>query len=457
PVVWTGLELVQGHLFSGFLMGALSHTQAWYPDVIQIAALTGAYGVSFVIMVFAAGAVDAVSEIIWRRSSGVVAINPRLPAGAFAAGLPLALLVFTGHYTIQVADEQAASQPKPTIALIQGDTRATWEPDPERAGRIMQRQAALSREAVAQAKAEGRRLALVVWPESMFRTPLITFDGSLDPPADAPDDRYATAARAAPADMAAIAGELASPMLVGIDRYDYTGPFDGEPADVSFRVQNSAALVDAAGGLAAIYDKTHRVPFGEYIPLFDNLPGLYFLTPLPGGVKPGEGPVAMTVEGPGAGGKGAGEPIVVSPSICYETVIPHVIHGQVRQLTAAGTPPDLLANVTNNAWFWGASELEMHLACNVFRAVENRTPMVIAANGGLSAAIDSSGRVLQKSERMTEQVLLADVPLDPRTSFYSRHGDLFAGACLIVCVGLAIIAVIGKAKGGRRKADEAVP
>ncbi|MEM6331585.1 MAG: nitrilase-related carbon-nitrogen hydrolase, partial [Planctomycetota bacterium] len=131
-------------------------------------------------------------------------------------------------------------------------------------------------------------------------------------------------------------------------------------------------------------------------------------------------------------------------NICYETVIPHVIHGQVRRLTREGTRPDLLVNVTNNAWFWGSSELEMHLACNIFRAVENRTPMVIAANGGLSAAIDSCGRVLQVSDRMTEQVLITDVPLDPRASFYTRRGDVFAGACLAACVLLSLRRWLGR-------------
>ena len=77
-----------------------------------------------------------------------------------------------------------------------------------------------------------------------------------------------------------------------------------------------------------------------------------------------------------------------SPSICYETVIPHVIRRQVATLESRENNPTALVNVTNDAWYWGSSELDMHLACDVFRAVETRLPLVIAANGGISASID---------------------------------------------------------------------
>ena len=449
PIAWTGLELVQAHLFSGFLMGALGHTQAWWPEVIQIAEWTGAYGVSFFIVMTAAGLVDGVSGWFVIRSGNVLPVDTRPPRGLFVAALSLALVLFVGHFAQQSAEQRYSANRRPTVALIQGDTRATWEPDVEGARRlkIMQRQVALSREAVAQAESAGRELDLIVWPESMFRTPLATFDGAFSPPSGPNVEQLAAGAAPAHADFAAIGSELGVPLLVGIDRYSYTGPFDVEVTDLAFRVQNSAALISPRGKLVTLYDKMHRVPFGEYIPLFDNMPAMYFLTPLPGGVKPGEGPVAMAIPRGGAVATSfedaSPQPadFLVSPNICYETVIPHVISSQIRQLIDQGTPPDVMVNMTNNAWFWGSSELEMHLACNVFRAVENRTPMVIAANGGLSAAIDSRGHVLQQSQRMTEQVLIAEVPRDPRTAFYTRYGDLFAGVCLSVCGLLAIIGI----------------
>ncbi|MEM8866330.1 MAG: apolipoprotein N-acyltransferase, partial [Planctomycetota bacterium] len=292
--------------------------------------------------------------------------------------------------------------------------------------------------------AADRQIDLLVWPESMFRFPLVTFDDALTPPPDVPPEQAART-RASHDRLAALASWVQAPILVGIDRLDVQPPFDGDPAEWKFDAHNAVAITDSAGKVLAFYDKQHRVPYGEYIPLFENLPALHFLTPLPGAIKAGESPVAMPLNR----SEGA---LIVSPNICYETVIPHVIRNQVKQLQDEGTPPDLLVNVTNNAWFWGSSELEMHLACNILRAVENRTPMVIAANGGLSAVIDSSGRVLEVSDRLTEQVILADVPLDPRISFYTRYGDLLVWPCLIVCGWLAIIGV-AKADGGRRKAE----
>ena len=88
-----------------------------------------------------------------------------------------------------------------------------------------------------------------------------------------------------------------------------------------------------------------------------------------------------------------------APNICYETVIPHVIRRQVATLDDRSEPPDVLVNLTNDAWYWGSSELDMHLACGVFRAVETRRPLVIAANGGISAWIDQHGRVRAQSPR----------------------------------------------------------
>lgn len=444
PIVWTGLELAQAHLLSGFLMAELSHTQVWYPSVVQIAAWTGAYGVSFVLVMVASGLVAGARQWSESQNEAIAPIASRAPVAFFAAALPVALVLFVGHYALQQA-EQLPTDNAPTIALIQGDTRATWDPDPERSPRIMRRQQALSQRAVRLAKESGKELDLIVWPESMFRTPVVTFRDALTPPPEVTSEAVIRGAQAAPADFEALASELRTPMLLGVDRYYYEGPFDADPAEWKIRLQNSAALVDADGQLVALYDKMHRVPFGEYIPLFDNMPALYFLTPMHGGIKPGDRPVAM----PLAAFRGQSKPpLTISPNICYETVIPHVIHRQVRTLLKEGTPPDLLVNVTNNAWFWGSSELEMHLACNIYRAVETRTPLVIAANGGLSAAIDSSGRVLQLSERMSEQVLIAKVSLDPRKSFYTRNGDWFAGACLILT---GVLAIIGFSPAIRRR------
>ena len=120
-------------------------------------------------------------------------------------------------------------------------------------------------------------------------------------------------------------------------------------------------LVDRAGKIVGTYDKVHLVMFGEYIPFSKWLPFLKRISSLTGAAEAGAGPVALCVDG-----------VCYAPNICYETVIPHVIRHQVATLDAAGERPDVLVNLTNDAWYWGSSELDMHLACDVFRAVETR-------------------------------------------------------------------------------------
>jgi apolipoprotein N-acyltransferase len=125
------------------------------------------------------------------------------------------------------------------------------------------------------------------------------------------------------------------------------------------------------------------------------------------------------------------------PNICYETTLPHVIRDQLATLRREGVEPQVLVNLTNDGWFWGSAELEQHLACGIYRAVENRRPLVIAANTGISAWIDGNGRILERGLKHASGIIHAEVQLDGRESWYSQHGDWFAGLCLAVTIILA--------------------
>jgi apolipoprotein N-acyltransferase len=167
--------------------------------------------------------------------------------------------------------------------------------------------------------------------------------------------------------------------------------------------------------------------FGEYIPFGDRFPVLYRLTPLPAGLTAGQMPVAVDVAG-----------FALAPTICYETALPRAVRSIVRRLTAAGRRPDVLVNLTNDGWFWGSSELDMHLAAGIFRAVEVRTPLVIAANTGFSAAIDGSGRLLTRGPRRDTSPLRVAVRRDGRPSPWLTTGTLPTGATLAVMAVLAL-------------------
>ena len=156
---------------------------------------------------------------------------------------------------------------------------------------------------------------------------------------------------------------------------------------------NSALLVTPQGEIAGRYDKLHPVMFGEYIPLAKQWSWLARITPIGAGLDAGRQAEAFEVAG-----------VKIAPNICYESTLSHLIRGQVEDLRRRGQEPDLLINQTNDGWFWGSSELDLHLICGVFRAVECRKPFLIAANTGFSAWIDSNGRIVEQGPRHDRRI-----------------------------------------------------
>ena len=144
----------------------------------------------------------------------------------------------------------------------------------------------------------------------------------------------------------------------------------------------------------------------------------------------------------------------IAPNICYESVVPQVIRRQVNRLAAEGRGPDVLINLTNDGWFFGSNELDLHMICGVFRAVECRKPFLIAANTGISAWIDGDGRIREQGPRRATGTILAEVVRDRRASLYLWWGDLPAGICLAACALCAVVGLVDRYRrpepGGRR-------
>ena len=413
PVVWTGLELARAHLLTGITMANLGHTQYRWIELIQISDLVGAYGVSFVVM-FAAACLGR----MFPAGSGRWAAWPALPL----AGMLAAVLGY-GYWRTSVTP----SEPIARIALVQEKIDISFKADPEMSNEIHRRYRDLSEEAVRR-HGTPRRPDLIVWPETMFRHSLILYDRDAHAPPDwkgtEAEFREALVQHAAKNQeaMAGLARQLRTAILLGVDTVDFSA--EGE------KDFNSAVMVSASGELVGRYDKMHLVLFGEYVPFAQYWPWLRRFTPLPVNNTPGARPAAFDVSSP------AGT-LRISPSICYENVLPQVIRRQIRLLAHEGREPDVLVNLTNDGWFWGSSELDMHLVCAVFRAVEFRKPFLIAANTGLSAWIDGNGRILDQGPRREKGIILAEVGPDPRASWYLRIGDWPAGCCLAACLMLA--------------------
>ena len=407
PIVWTGLELVRAHLITGFLMAALAHTQVRWVGLIQISDLAGGYAVSFVIMLVAAclarmGPCGEERRCFW----------PLVPAAVV-----LAAVLGYGHWRTEGGGKAPDDGAKRivNVALIQGSIDADWKSDSEKTARIFKEYFELSQEA---SQTAAGQLDLIVWPETMLPHALLVLaDDFSGPTSQAPtgSERSVEEILAdTPRLIAQMVEQLEAPLLLGVETRRYHNEDDADRL-------NSAVLAGRQGQIVGRYDKLHLVMFGEYVPLAQWFPGLYRLTPLGGGLTSGHAPVVLEVEG-----------VRYAPNICFESVLPHLVARQLRASAARGEPPDVLVNLTNDAWFWGSSELDMHLACGVFRAVEFRKPFLIASNSGLSAWIDSDGRIREQGPRRRKAVIHAAVELDRRESLYLAMGDWPAGLCVVL-------------------------
>ena len=417
PVAWVATEWLQGHLLGGFLMGNLGHTQINHPHLVQIADLGGAYLVSGLVMLVASCLWQAMqfpplAKELEQLSLQSAVTDDQRPSslGAFIAAA-VAVVAVVGTYWY--GDERLEQLKPPAdamhkeLALIQGSERAVWTSDPGRDQRVMDLYHDLSLRAMSEANQQDMSLDLIVWPEGMFRVPIFSYDPAIPGADTRKESDYAK-------DYLTLLHQLVdTPLLVGLDRVHFVNE-EGVPL-----IYNAAVAVDRQGQILGTYDKTHLVMFGEYVPGGTILPAIYQMFPI-GGLTPGERPAAFAIEG-----------VRYMPTICYETVIPHVVRQQVRELTDAEQQPDVLVNITNDSWFYDSSELAMHLTCTRLRAIECRTPVVVAANGGLSANIDNCGRVLAVSQPMIEEVLLVDVVPGGQPTLYLQYGDTFAIACLV--------------------------
>jgi apolipoprotein N-acyltransferase len=163
--------------------------------------------------------------------------------------------------------------------------------------------------------------------------------------------------------------------------------------------------LNADGDVVAHYDKTHLVPFGEYIPLRDVLP-LKKITPGAIDLSAGQGPHTISLP----------RLPPFAAAICYEAIFPGAIVDEQER-------PDWILNLTNDAWYGRSSGPFQHLASVRTRAVEEGLPIVRVANNGISAVIDAVGRV--RARINLDTIGYADVvlPAAGETTLYSRAGD----------------------------------
>ena len=240
-----------------------------------------------------------------------------------------------------------------------------------------------------------------------------------------------------------LARQLKTYMLVGAS----SRIFSSDPDDIT-RVEvhqrNSSFLIGPDGSLLPTqrYDKVHLVPFGEYIPFRKAFPPLYDLiirlSPYNFDHSILEGSALRVFSLTSRDGRSSYR---FSTPICYEGTVPGLCR---RFVKPPGKPKiDFLVNVSNDGWFNASWELNQHLTCYVFRAVENRIPIARAVNTGISGFVDSAGRIHDLvSEngrtRGVKGIAATDLQLDSRISLYTRAGDWFAMLCGIASLALFV-------------------
>ncbi|MFT5356916.1 MAG: apolipoprotein N-acyltransferase [Polyangiales bacterium] len=180
----------------------------------------------------------------------------------------------------------------------------------------------------------------------------------------------------------------------------------GEDGDES-RHYNTAFLADENGDIAGTYDKTFLLAFGEYLPLGDTFPILYEWSPNTGHFTHGDH-VRPLIQGP----------MRISMLVCYEDVLPGFTRHAVNEAN-----PNLLVNVTNDAWFGDTQEPWIHLALAKFRAVEHHRALVRSTNSGVTALVDAVGRTIDTIPYGERDEIVAELPLLDDNTLYAMTGD----------------------------------
>lgn len=389
PIAWTGVEWFRCVFLSGMGLVCLSHTQFKQPLLIQVADLSGAYTLTFLMIMFASLLFGwpILTEQFERETHWINTIG----AAAILGGI-LGYGQFRLAQTNDLADQSMAR-----IALIQGSI----DTDLSNTNEVLEQKFNQYSELTWRARTSHQDIDIIVWPEGNF--PLIDVVPELGRPDLAGVDDF---------DAVAECKALWSHASGFPDKFNTPVPFfcGTRGSYGTDKAYNSAVLISEKGLIEERYFKHHRVMFGEYFPILEWVPSFQAMF---GSIDSGNEDLAIDVNG-----------VKLATNICFETTVPYFVRKQVNRLSASGSEPDAILNVTNDGWFYGTAALDFHLACNVFRAVELRKPNLVCANTGFSAHISSNGELLQCGPRRDTQVIVAEVGRISGTSPYRTIGDL---------------------------------
>ncbi|MEN6436977.1 MAG: apolipoprotein N-acyltransferase [Syntrophobacter sp.] len=384
PFAWVAWEWALAHApFSGFPWTNIGYTQTPLNTLIQVADITGVYGISWLV-VFANTALFGL--IRNRRGIAGVAI------------LLTCVAAFLGYGFWRVEGVRSVQQQAPPfkVAVIQANIGQSLKWDPAFLDETMKRYVEMTRDAVAAEHSPD----IVFWPESAM------------PFLYAIDEKDSLMVNE-------IVRKAGKPLLFGT--------IGVTSLDGKAKLLNRAYLLDENATLRGSYAKQHLVPFGEYVPLSKVL---FFVHQLvEGGMEytPGRerGPVYLGDRAMGV-------------LVCYEVIFPEIS----RETVLRGA--QVLMNLTNDAWYGDTGGPYQHLEISRWRAIEFRVPLVRAANSGVSAAFDATGAEIGRIPLNERGFLTMSVRPMRMLTFYAKYGDLFAWFSVIVTLSALVLACLKK-------------
>ncbi|GER93384.1 apolipoprotein N-acyltransferase [hot springs metagenome] len=402
PVFWTVLEFVRAYALTGFPWSSLGYSQYKFLPFIQIADITGIYGISFLLVAVNGAFADAILLKQRKIERPLYSLMPTIVGGIIL----FIVLIATFSYGLYRLNQKRHGV-NIRAAVIQGSIEQDKKWD------IAYQNAVINTYQELSLQASQGHPDIIVWPE----TSVPFYFGR---------DKEFTES------LTSFQRQLNSYLLFGsvLAKEQKTNSADSQGLkgkrtahDTQYQMQytNSAVLLNKNGNVTYVYDKIHLVPFGEYVPLRKLL---FFIDKLVVGVgdyTPGDSYIkAVTPFGS------------FGTHICYEIIFP----GLVRKFYVRGG--DFIATITNDAWFGKTHGPYQHFSMAVFRAIENRKPVIRAANTGISGFIDSNGRILAITKLFERTYLTEDIKTDMTLTLYTRYGDIFSYLC-IVCFVLLMI------------------
>ena len=384
PSTWVFLEFLRTYLFTGFGWAILGYSQYKNLPLIQIADITGVYGVSFLIVLvnFTIYSIFSKNYLAVRKIENIL----------FTLFFILLSLIY-GYCSLKRTTDDAVCR-RLRVSLIQANIPPYQKWDEEFKKDIFERYFFLTK------KAYRDKPSLIIWPET-------SFPGYWEEEKDLRERVFF------------LAKELNSYILLGT------------PVGENNFTYNSAIIISPEGRELNRYYKIHLVPFGEYLP-FPKIFGFLEQRFAIGRYTRGTEYTIFKIRDPrGEYNYPRGE-YNFSVLICFEDIFPNF----VRKFVKGGAM--FLVNITEDGWYGETPASFQHAQATVFRAIENRRYLVRVANTGYSCIIDEKGRIVsevkdeQGKKLFITKVHSAEIIPQTKETFYSLWGDWFVFICLII-------------------------